>query len=139
LSWVNVETIGSSFGGEHSGGWFYHEFYPADLLPLSPTMRVRFVADDFPGDGSGSLIEAAVDDFSVIRRECQPPIACTRGDVNNDGFVDGLDIGRFVEILLVGGGSPVENCAGDLGPPANLVIDAGDIDNFVICLLGGGC
>lgn len=138
-SWVNVETIGAAFGGEHSGGWVYHEFKPATLLPLTTQMKVRFVAEDNPADGAGSLIEAAVDDFQVVNRECVV-VSCTRGDVNNDGFIDGLDVVRFAQILIGGGGTAVENCAGDLGAPANSGIDNGDVTNFVNCVLsGGGC
>ncbi len=138
-SWVNVETIGAAFGGEHDGGWFFHEFRPVDLLPLTEQMRIRFIAEDNPAGATGSLVEAAIDDFLVTRLNCEIPVVCTHGDVNDDGFVNGDDVVRFVQILLAGGGSPVENCAGDLGPPANAAIDTGDIDNFVTCVLGGGC
>lgn len=138
-TWVNAETIGAGFGGESSGGWYYKEWRPADFLPLTANMRVRFVADDNPSDGSGSLIEAAIDDFVVTRRDCEIPVVCLRGDVNDDGFVDGLDIQRFVAVLLNGGGTPVEICAGDLFVPANLAIDTADVPAFVDCLLGGGC
>ncbi len=139
-SWVAVETIGSTFGGEHSGGWVYHEFHPASLVGLTSQMRVRFVAEDNPAGGTGSLIEAAIDDFQIVTRDCQVAVVCTHGDVNNDGFIDGLDIVRFSQILIGGGGTAVENCAGDLGAPANSAIDNGDVANFVNCVLsGGGC
>jgi len=138
-SWVNVETIGAAFGGEHSGGWVFHQFNPSSLLPLTAQMKVRFVAEDNPSDGSGSLVEAAIDDFMVVNRACVA-VTCTRGDVNNDGLIDGLDIVRFVQILIDGGGSAVENCAGDLGAPANSAIDNGDVSSFISCVLsGGGC
>ncbi len=139
-SWTNAETIGAAFGGQHTGGWFYHEFRVADFVAPTAQVRVRFIADDDPTGGTGSLIEAAVDDLRVTRRECQVPVVCTRGDVNDDGLIDGLDVVRFVEIVSGGGGTAVEHCAGDLGDVPNQSIDPGDVENFVACVLsGGGC
>jgi choice-of-anchor B domain-containing protein len=65
-SWTNAETVGPSGPGT-SGGWIYHEFRVADISPPTNQMRVRFIAEDA---GQGSLIEAAVDDFSVFFYDC---------------------------------------------------------------------
>lgn len=58
---------------------------------------------------------------------------------NNDASVDGLDIGRFAEVLINGGASELETCAGDVAAPPDGVIDLNDLPSFVTCLLAGGC
>jgi hypothetical protein len=48
---------------------------------------VRWLASDL---GSGSLVEAGVDDFRVFGISCEPP--STPADLNGDGVVNGLDL-----------------------------------------------
>lgn len=78
-SWVEVETVGPDTE-ESSGGWFYHEFWVADLVPLSDQVQLRFIASDL---GSGSIVEAAIDDFRIEQVECLPS-TFVRGDCNQD-------------------------------------------------------
>jgi len=59
-------------------------------------MRVRFVARDL---ATGSLVEAAVDDFRVFNVDCTPNTV--PGDLNGDGSVNGADLAT----LLNGWGS----------------------------------
>ncbi|MFQ5411360.1 MAG: hypothetical protein ACE5EC_03655, partial [Phycisphaerae bacterium] len=63
----------------------------------------------------------------------------TPGDINNDTLVNGGDIDRFTEILVGGGGSTEEICAGDLEMVPDNAIDIDDVPNFVSCILAGGC
>jgi Fungalysin metallopeptidase (M36)/Fungalysin/Thermolysin Propeptide Motif len=65
-SWVNAETVGPA-GPDTNGGWVYHEFAVSDFVTPTDQMRVRFVADD---SGTGSIVEAAVDDFKIVDRLC---------------------------------------------------------------------
>ncbi|HKX45075.1 MAG TPA: M12 family metallo-peptidase, partial [Planctomycetota bacterium] len=65
-SWVPVETVGPT-GSEASGGWFEHQFDVADFVVPTAQVRLRFVAADL---GTGSLVEAAVDDLRVVRVSC---------------------------------------------------------------------
>lgn len=66
-TWTHVETIGPTGAGT-SGGWIFHEFLIADTgLTQTADMRMRFVASD---EGSGSIVEAAVDDFRVTSTAC---------------------------------------------------------------------
>jgi hypothetical protein len=65
-SWVNAETVGPA-GAETNGGWFYHEIQVASFVAPTSQVRVRFVAEDA---GTGSVVEAAVDDFLLIDRVC---------------------------------------------------------------------
>jgi len=65
-NWINVETIGPAGPGT-GGGWIEHEFFVSDVIAPTAQMRVRFVASDL---GSGSIVEAAVDDFGVFDYQC---------------------------------------------------------------------
>ncbi len=65
-SWVNVETVGPTGDGT-SGGWIYHEFRIADFVTPNSTIQMRFIASD---EGSGSIVEAAIDDFVAFAVEC---------------------------------------------------------------------
>jgi hypothetical protein len=135
-SWTSAEVVGPA-GPDTIGGWIYHEFTLSGLgLTPTSTVKVRFIASDL---ATGSVVEAGVDDFGVFERICETPVKCLKGDVNVDTFVDGLDIARFLDILLNGGGSTTENCAGDVGPTLNQAIDETDVDNFTNCVLNGGC
>lgn len=89
--WVNVETLGAGFGGEHDGGWFFHSFVVDDVISPTTQMRMRFVAEDDPTDGDGSLVEAAIDDFLVFFLECEDTATCEDG-VQNQGE-DRIDCG----------------------------------------------
>lgn len=66
-------------------------------------------------------------------------VECIKGDVNGDGFVDGADIQRFIDILTGDTGFPAEHCAGDVAPSSNGIIDVSDADAFAQCILSGGC
>jgi hypothetical protein len=75
--WINVEVVGPS-GAEVSGGWFFHYFRVADRVPPTSEIMLRFVAADL---GSGSLVEAAVDDMVVI--DCPECAASIPEEVTN--------------------------------------------------------
>ena len=85
-TWTNVETVGPA-GPETSGGWFYHEFRVADFVALTASVKLRFIASD---EGSGSIVEAAVDDFTVVDIGCPEP-ECP-GDLNGDNSRDLADL-----------------------------------------------
>ncbi|HKQ48719.1 MAG TPA: hypothetical protein VJZ71_11675 [Phycisphaerae bacterium] len=67
------------------------------------------------------------------------PVTCTKGDVNDDGARNGLDIQAFVQVLLVGG-TPRQVCAGDVGANPDGELTTDDVEAFAQCLLEtGGC
>jgi hypothetical protein len=86
-------------------------------------MRVRFVADDA---GTGSLIEAGVDEFQVEAITCTivPPPSCD-GDANGDNQVNAADL----SVLLANFGSPAA------GPAAGDFNDDGQCDSADLSIL----
>ncbi|MFZ4750066.1 MAG: dockerin type I domain-containing protein [Phycisphaerales bacterium] len=84
-SWVALETVGPA-GAEVNGGWIAKEFRIADFVTPTNQMKIRFLADDV---GTGSLIEAAVDEVRIRVVECTP---VNPADLNDDGFVDAADL-----------------------------------------------
>ncbi|MDH3591548.1 MAG: hypothetical protein OER88_06700, partial [Planctomycetota bacterium] len=67
-NWTNVETVGPV--DEASGGWIRHRFRVADFVTPTTQIVLRFVASDL---GTGSIVEAAVDDLAIIESCCVPP------------------------------------------------------------------
>lgn len=100
-TWVNVETVGPGGAGT-SGGWFFHQFHVTDFVPLSSTIRMRFIAEDI---GSGSLVEALVDDFLITTIDC--PAAPCPEDLNGDGQVDQADLAQLLAAYQSGPGGDI--------------------------------
>lgn len=68
-TWTTVETVGPG-GSESNGGWIAVEVVLSEVLTETATMRLRFVASDL---GSGSLVEAAIDEVVVAGLESSCP------------------------------------------------------------------
>jgi len=98
-SWTNVETIGPAGPGT-SGGWIAHEFNLAEFVEPTAQVRMRFIAEDDPSDGEGSLVEAAIDDFTVTTLACDDP-SCI-ADFNADGSLSILDFIAFQGAFATG-------------------------------------
>lgn len=103
-TWTNVETVGPS-GPETAGGWFGHSFRVAEFVTPTAQVRLRFIAEDA---GSGSIVEAALDDFDIRDVECEA--APCPGDLNGDRLVDLSDL----SVLLSDFGCTGGTCGGDL-------------------------
>jgi hypothetical protein len=67
-----------------------------------------------------------------------PGPACTPGDMNNDGNIDGEDVDVFVSTLLTGG-TAQQICAGDVQASPDGTVTTADVPNFVQCVLNGVC
>ncbi len=84
-TWVTAATIGPAT--QNTGNWVYHQIPLAAIgMTATASMRIRFTASDL---GTGSLVEAAIDDFSVFGLTCEN--ACP-ADYNGDDGVDGDDV-----------------------------------------------
>jgi hypothetical protein len=89
-TWQTLETVGPSGAGT-SGSWIAQSLaLPAAVL--TPNFRIRFIADD---TGTGSLVEAAVDDVSITTTTCTQPQTC-RVDVDGSGGASIDDIFVFI-------------------------------------------
>ena len=95
----------------------------ADARGLAPDMG----ADELTG---------AVDTPTPTATPTETPIACTPGDLDDDGDVDLFDVLRAVDIVLDVGAppSPIEQCAGDIDTDGD--IDLFDILAIVDIVLG---
>ena len=83
-TWTNALTVGPAGAGT-SGGWIETTVDIGASIPLTADVRVRFIASDL---GSGSIVEAAIDDvavFAVDPPTCPPPANYCVGGVNGFG------------------------------------------------------
>ncbi len=98
-SWTRAETVGPGSAGDPNTnpGWVRAEWSLSSLgLAPSGQVRVRFIADDA---NTGSLVEAAIDDFEIVALTCTnpppPPAACP-ADFNLDGVLNPDDLADFI-------------------------------------------
>ncbi len=108
-TWVPLETVGPT-GAETNGGWVFKEFRVSDFVTPTSQVRIRFIAEDV---GTGSLVEAAVDEVRMRVLSCARP-----GDIDGNGAVDGGDLAA---LLSNWGGSGAADLDG------NGTIDGGDL------------
>lgn len=125
-SWSALETVGPSGPGT-SGGWIFAQFRVADVIAPTNQMRLRFIAEDA---GSGSLIEAGVDDVQISGRECSTAL----NDCNGNMIVDSDDIasGRSADANANGVPDecePPEPCPADLNDDGQ--IDLADLSELL--------
>ena len=91
-TWATVETVGPSTPMPHA--WYQHDL---DLsatpgLAFTSAMKIRFVAEDA---GTGSVVEAAVDDVQISRVTC--PCPADVDDGSGAGVPDGaVEIGDLL-------------------------------------------
>ncbi len=133
-TWVVCGT----FGPVTASGWSVKTFRVGEFVAPTAQVRVRFEASDL---GSGSVVEAGIDTFTVRRFQCIDAPAGCPGDMNCDGSVDFDDIDLFVEALGYAGGAgwPYPECPwtnGDANGNGDVTFD--DIDPFV-ALIGTAC
>ena len=135
-NWTTVQTIGPA--SNNNGGWLQGTIdlsnFPA--IALTNQMKLRFSAGD---TGSGSLVEAAVDDVEVVVRMCTQTGGCGNQDFNGDGdFGTDQDIEAFFACL---GGSCCPTCwqgGADFNGDGDIGTDQ-DIEAFFRVLGGGTC
>lgn len=109
-TWTSVEIVGPT-GPQVSGGWFQHTFRPADLLPLTAQMRMRFVAAD---EGAGSIVEAAIDAFRIETLLCEDPAGCSSADLAAPfDVLNFFDLAAYLS--LFNAGDPAADLAAPFG------------------------
>jgi len=108
-SWMRVERVGPGGAGT-SGGWIKHSFRVADFVPPNAQVQMRFIAADL---GSGSIVEAAIDDFRVVEQVCSDGIGtlyCTAAPNSTGGVASIISAGSAIvaqnDLVLTAVGLP---------------------------------
>lgn len=108
-TWVNALTVGPG-GAATDGGWIPYAFQVESVVALSSTVQLRFVAEDA---GTGSLVEAAIDEFRIREsQDCLVPPGCA-GDLDGDGDTDVFDFTIFAQAFGSMTGDPSYLAAAD--------------------------
>ncbi|HYD02236.1 MAG TPA: M36 family metallopeptidase [Phycisphaerales bacterium] len=142
-SWTAAETVGPANTPDTNPGWRFAA-WSLSSLGLTPTsqVKVRFIAEDA---GSGSLVEAAVDDFTITGLLCEGgPAACGPADLGvqggmagHDGVLDNNDFVAFIDAFFS------QAPAADVGVQGGMAGSDGAFDNndFVVFidLFFAGC
>jgi choice-of-anchor B domain-containing protein len=139
-NWSTVETVGPT-GLETSGGWVQHTFRVADLVTPTSTVKLRFIAEDA---GSGSIVEAAVDDLLVFEAICDggPGSSyCTPAIPNSTGLpavlnATGSDLVADNDVTLIATSMPANQFGYFLASQTQaFVLNPGGSDG-ILCLGG---
>jgi hypothetical protein len=121
--WENTDEI-------KDGAWSLQEFDISDVADGEPTVYVRWVMG--ATDDAWPYCGWNIDDVQIVARRTGMCPEWADGDMNDDGFVNGLDIQLFIEGVL---GEPTleEMCCGDFDEDSTL--SAGDIGGMVAAML----
>ena len=123
-TYVLVETVGPSGDGT-SGGWIETGFNVGDFVDLTSTIRVKFVASDL---GSGSVVEAGIDDVRVFGVSCSADV-CLADLAEPFGVLDLADVQAFVTAFT--SGAMLADLNGDG------ILDLADLQAFVVSFNAG--
>ena len=115
-NWVLVEKV--DYHGVNS--WVSKSFNLEDFVAPTNAMQIRFRISDFPDN---STTEAAIDNVVVSGAQCPAATPCP-ADVNNDGVVDGADLGLVIGGWGQPGASDVNEDGTTDGADLGLVIGA---------------
>ncbi len=117
ISWHRAKTIGPTGPGT-TGGWVKQEFLVTPIVTPTANMRVRLIASDF----TDSIVEAAVDDFTITSLQCPPPFCYANCDLSTTAPV--LNITDFVCFLnRFAAGDSYANCDNSTTAPVLNVLD----------------
>jgi len=111
-SWVDVDTIGPVENA--SGGWKEYSLHVADFVTPTAEVKVRFTASDL---WDGSVVEAAIDAFSVSTFECSLCDCADFCDLNQDGGINPTDVVYLVNYVYkdLDGRTPLPDCPQENG------------------------
>ncbi|MCK5126326.1 MAG: hypothetical protein KAR42_08715 [candidate division Zixibacteria bacterium] len=125
INYTLVETIGP----ESVERWFEYSFRINDFIVPSANVRIKFEVSDL---GGASIVEAAIDDFSISQFEC----GGGRGDANSDGAINIGDAVYVINYAFKGGPAPNPISAGDANCDGNC--NVGDAVYLVNYAFKGG-
>ena len=122
-SWVTVESI------DNRETWTYVQWRVSDYVTPTSEVQIRFIADDSPND---SLVEALIDDFSVIALVCEED-ECF-GDLDGDNDIDLADLSQLLAHYGTTSGAVYED--GDLDEDGD--VDLSDL-SALLAVYGTTC
>lgn len=99
------------------------------MLPLTNTVRLRFVAEDA---GVDSVVEAALDDVRVLRVNCAGGQPCNE-DLDGDGTIGLQDLAVLLAHFGQSGATPAD---GDIDNDDD--VDLQDL-GFLLASFGSNC
>jgi len=96
-NWSALENTNGS-----QDAWIQKNFLLSQIgIELTNQIQFRFIAEDVQNSGDsgtgGSIIEAAIDDFTVSIFETNPDLS---GDLNGDGVLNVLDVVVMINLVL---------------------------------------
>ena len=96
-TWIDIE-----YDNQSHDEWIQKNFLLAELgIELTDQVKFRFIAEDINNIGDsgsgGSIVEAAIDDFTVSVFEGNP---ISDGDLNEDGALNVLDVIVLTNYIL---------------------------------------
>jgi len=97
-TWSLVESVGPV--NQANGGWFENEFQVSDYVAPTALVKMRFDVSDL---NSGSVVEAGVDDLTVVSYECDEFVC---GDANADLEINIFDLSYLISFLYLEGSPP---------------------------------
>ncbi len=127
-TWTNALTIGPSGPGT-TGTWIQYSLSLAPVLPLTNTVRLRFVAEDA---GVDSVVEAALDDVRIFRVNCAGGEPCNE-DLDGDGTIGLQDLAVLLAHFGQGGATQAD---GDIDNDDD--VDLQDL-GFLLASFGTNC
>jgi len=121
-NWTTIESLSPG-----DGGWETVELHVSDFVVPTSQMQLRFSATDATADGD--IVEAAIDDFTIMRFVCVPQST----DINSDGALNLGDYALMQRCFTSQGACPcVPPAYSGLSDPncrnADIDLD-GDVDN----------
>ena len=125
-SWVLANSLGPVYHA--SGGWYVYSLWVKDHVGPTSNMRLLFEADDL---GSGSVVEAGLDNILIENFACAPPPCCIGrvGDANGSNEpTDEITLGDImlmVDAKFISGNCSILPCLAE----ADVTQDGGATPN----------
>jgi hypothetical protein len=117
--------------------WRYHDISAAEIVgagvTLTASMKIRFTANDADPQ---SIVEAGIDDFKLIRVDCEegPDYIC--GDADGNEIVNVSDAVYLITYIFAGGPAPDPLDAGEVD--CNGIVNVSDAVYLITYIFAGG-
>jgi hypothetical protein len=135
---IGVGGLLSGFAWGENIGWVNFDTLAAAGPALAAQVDLCCPGFQFSGFAWGENVGWINLDSGVTFVGLGPGVSLDRGDLNNDGIRDGMDIMPFIDVFLSPSAAPFwEFCASDMDDDGD--VDLVDVAMFTDCLLTGAC